>query len=62
MEIDRESISYQGKTFEKGDTVKFTTKKEGKLIKIGRRVVIVLRNDNHKERRLKLDEFIKYNF
>ena len=62
MEIDRESISYQGKTFEKGDTVKFTTKKEGKLIKIGKRVVIVLRNDNHKERRLKLDEFIKYNF
>jgi len=60
--MDRESLSYQGKTIEKGDTVKFTTKKEGILIKIGPRVIIVLRNDTHKERRLKINEFIKFNF
>jgi len=62
METDRESITYQGKTFEKGDIVKFSIKKEGKLIKIGKRVIIVLRDDTNKERRLKIDEFIKYNF
>ena len=62
MNMDRESLSYQGKTFEKGDTVKFSTKKEGVLVKIGKRVIIVLRNDTHKERRLKVAQFIKYNF
>ena len=60
--MDRESLTYHGKTFEKGDTVKFSTKKEGKLVKIGKKVIIVLRNDNHKERRLKIKDFIKYNF
>ena len=60
--MDRESLTYNGKTFEKGDTVKFSTKKEGKLVKIGKKVIIVLRNDNHKERRLKIKDFIKYNF
>lgn len=61
-QIDEDSISYNGKTFEKGDTVKWLRNKEGKLIKIGRKRVIVLRNDNHKERRLKVDTFIKLNF
>ena len=43
--MDRESLTYNGKTFEKGDNVKFSTKKEGKLIKIGKKVIIVLRGD-----------------
>ena len=60
--MDRESLTYQGKTFEKGDTVKFSNKKEGTLIKIGKRVIIILRKDTHKERRLKIEEFIKHNF
>ena len=62
LKTDNESITYNGKTFEKGDTVKFSTKKEGKLIKIGKKVIIVLRNDNSKERRLKVEDFIKFNF
>jgi hypothetical protein len=62
VKIDRESISYNGKTFEKGDTVKHSVKKEGKLVKIGKKIIIVLRNDNHKERRLKLKDFIEINF
>jgi hypothetical protein len=62
VEIDRESITYNGKTFEKGDPVMFSSKKDGKLIKIGKKVIIVLRNDNNKERRLKIEDFIKYNF
>ena len=45
-----------------GDTVKYSANKQGKLIKIGRKNVIVLRDDNHKERRLKVAQFIKYNF
>jgi len=52
---------YNGKIINKGDTVKFNALKEGKLIKIGKRVVIVLRNDNNKERRMKIEEFLKLN-
>jgi hypothetical protein len=62
FKIDEDSISYNGKTLEKGDTVKWLRNKEGKLIKIGKKRVIVLRNDNHKERRLKVETFIKLNF
>jgi len=60
--MDSESLIYHGKTFEKGDIVKFSLKKEGKLIKIGKKNIIILRNDNNKERRLKISDFIKYNF
>jgi hypothetical protein len=62
LEIDNESFIYKGVHFRKGDTVKYSANKQGKLIKIGRKNVIVLRDDNHKERRLKVAQFIKYNF
>jgi hypothetical protein len=62
VKIDHESITYNDKTFEKGDTVKYSSKKEGKLIKIGKKNIIVLRNDNNKERRLKVKDFIEINF
>ena len=61
VEIDKESIMFNGKVINKGDTVKFNSLKDGKLIKIGKRVVIVLRNDNNKERRMKIEEFLKLN-
>ena len=62
FEIDAESITYNGKSFEKGDTVKWNNRKEGKLVKIGKKRIIILRNDNHKEKRLKIEQFIKLNF
>ena len=64
FEIDKQegSITYKGKTFEKGDNAKWSPRKSGKLVKIGKRKVIILREDNHKERRLKLNEFINLNF
>jgi hypothetical protein len=64
FEIDKQegSITYKGKTFEKGQSAKWSPRKSGKLVKIGKRKIIILRDDNHKERRLKTNEFIHLNY
>ena len=60
--MDNESFIYKGKHFRKGDTVKYSPSKEGKLTKIGPRNIVILRDDNHKERRLPIQKFLKFNF